>query len=77
MKKDKLINVFKYNRLVQYICYSDRSKSTKDQLNIRKKAYNNGYGTNHMANDPHIMEIESHTDLEYDEYCNKYHESLI
>jgi hypothetical protein len=72
-----LVDVFKYNRLVQYICYSQRNKSTEEQLDIREEAYMNGYGTNHMANDPRIIEIVSFTDLNEDEYVNEYHKGLI
>jgi hypothetical protein len=74
---DKVADVLKYNRLVQYICYSVKSKSSEEQLCNRKEAYMNGYGTNHVANDPRMIDIVSYTDLEDDEYLNEYHKSLI
>jgi hypothetical protein len=74
---DKVCDILKYNRLVQYMCYSVRGKSNEEQLCNRKEAYMNGYGTNHVANDPRIIEIVSYTDLEDDEYLNEYHKSLI
>lgn len=79
-RQPTMMDWWKMNRIVGYICYHPDNEYTKDTTtvdnikNLLAEAYNYGYATNHMCNRPRIVEMMANTP---DEWLSMYHPILV